>query len=79
MPITRGAIRKERADKRKTKVNLRTKGEFRKAIWETRKKPTAKKLSAAYGALDRAAKKKTIHRNKAARLKSRLAKLMRKK
>lgn len=44
-----------------------------------RKTPTAKTLSAAFKALDKAAKGKIIHKNKANRLKSSLAKLIAKK
>jgi len=36
-------------------------------------KPTAKKLAAAVQAVDKAAKRRVIHKNKAARIKSRLS------
>lgn len=79
MPITLGAIRKQRADKRKDKVNAQIRGVFRKAVLKTRKSPTVKNLTSAFSALDRAAKSKVIHKNKASRLKSRLSKLLLKK
>lgn len=41
-----------------------------------RKNPTAKALQKVYSQLDRAVKKKLIHKNKASRLKSRLSKLL---
>lgn len=76
MPITAGAIRKLRADKRKTVMNGRVRRGYKKAVSDTRKKATAANLTKAFSQLDRAAKKGTIHKNKANRLKSRLAKLM---
>jgi len=51
---------------------------LRKVMRGARTSPTAKTLSLAYQALDKAAKRHIIHPNKAARLKSRLAKLLKK-
>lgn len=79
MPLTVGAIRKERADKRKAVANSRVRKVTRKALSDARKKTTPATLSGAFSALDRAAKTHVIHKNKAARLKSRLAKLGMKK
>lgn len=79
MPVTKGAIRKQRADKRKHEVNLRAKDSYKRAVAAMRKKPTVKGLVAVYSGLDRAVKSKVIHANKAARLKSRLSKLLVKK
>ena len=76
MPITVGAIRKQRADKRKALLNLKTKSKYKRAITVSRKKPALKNLARVFSELDRAAKKHLIHKNKAARLKSRLAKLV---
>jgi small subunit ribosomal protein S20 len=73
MPIIPNAIRKLRADKRKTAINDRVRKAVRQAVSATRKKPTQKTLSAAFAKLDLAVKAKVIHKNKAARLKSRLA------
>ena len=76
MPITKGAIRKQRADKVKKVINDRVKNLYRQAVKKVRQKPTPKALSEAFQKLDRAAKAHVIHRNKAARLKSRLSKLL---
>lgn len=76
MPITTGAIRKQRADKRKARVNLRIKKSLREAVLAVRKKPTDKNLQNLYRTADRAAKKKVIHSNKAARIKSRSSSLI---
>ncbi len=76
MPITKGAIRKQRADKRKVVINLKVKSLYHAAVKKARKQPTAKNLTEAFRRLDRAAKSHVIHKNKAARLKSRLSKLL---
>lgn len=76
MPITVGAIRKLRADKRKHSVNLKAKQQFKEAVSVMRKKPTAKNLQAVFSHLDRAAKVNLVHANTASRLKSRLSKLL---
>jgi small subunit ribosomal protein S20 len=79
MPITTGAIRKLRADKRKAASNLRVKRAMKEALSQARKKITAANISQAFGYLDKAAKKGVLHKNTAARLKSRLAKKLKKK
>ena len=76
MPITKGAIRKQRADKIKKEINDRVRKLYRQALKKARQKPTPKNLSEAYRGLDKAAKAHVIHKNKATRLKSRLAKLL---
>ena len=79
MPITVGAIRKQRADKRKVVINQRVRNALKEAVAAMRKKPTEKNLREVYIRADRAAKGRVIHKNKAARLKSRLALLVKKK
>lgn len=76
MPITAGAIRKQRADKRKAIVNLKIKRSLREAVSVMRKKPNEKNLKEVYTLADRAAKKHVIHKNKAGRIKSRLSGLI---
>lgn len=76
MPVTKQAIKKVRADKRKTAINLRRKLAYKKAVHDFRRKPSLATLSAVYKALDRAAKTNVVHPNRAARLKSRLSKLI---
>ena len=79
MPVTVGAIRKLRADKKKAAVNLVVKKAYKEAVSVMRKRPTAKNLTEVFRRLDRAAKSQVIKKNKAARLKSRLSKLIKKK
>lgn len=79
MPQTTGAIRKLRADKKKSAINAVIRSSYKQAVSEFKKKPTAKTLVTLYSKIDRAAKKKVIHKNKASRLKSRLSRLVSKK
>lgn len=74
MPITLSAQKKMRQDKKRRLTNLRTITKLKGILVKSRKKPSADNLQAAYSVIDRAAKKKVIHKNKASRLKSRLAK-----
>lgn len=76
MPVIKQAIKKVRQDRRKTTVNLRRKLAYKKAVHDFRRQPSKKVLTAVFSALDRAAKTNVIHKNKAARLKSRLSKMI---
>jgi small subunit ribosomal protein S20 len=79
MPIIKSAKKKLRVDKRRTKVNRVYRNKLKSALKETREKKTKKSLQGAYRVVDRAAKKKVIHKNKAARIKSRLVKQIKSK
>lgn len=79
MPITKGAIRKQRADKKKARANLVVRKSYKEAVSRFRRSPTAKNLSTLFRRLDRAAKSAVIHRNLASRLKSRLSRLVKSK
>ncbi len=72
MPIIKSAIKKLRQDKKRRMKNLKIINSYKTAVKIARSKPTAKSVSAAISALDKAAKKSVIHKNKAARLKSSL-------
>lgn len=76
MPILKSAIKKLRRDKKAAAANKIIKERLRAAVRAARKKPTKGLLSKASSELDKAAKKGIIHKNKAARLKSRLASLL---
>lgn len=86
MANTKSAKKAVRSSGRKNKVNRILKSNFKKnrkevleAVAKKTKKGLDKKLSAAVKAIDKAAKKKTIHKKTAARYKSRLAKAVNKK
>ena len=80
MPVTKSAKKALRVGARRKAENLVTKGLYKNAIKAVKKAVAAGSsevsdlLSKAQSTLDKAAKSKTIHRNKAARLKSRMAK-----
>ena len=74
MPITRTAKKNLRQSIRKKAVNDVRKKAMRDAVKEVKKEMTPGNLSTAYKQLDKAAKKNSIHKNRASRLKSRLAK-----
>ena len=76
MPLTKQAIKKVRQDKRKTIYNVRVKKTYKQAVVAFRKNPTVKSIGEVFSKLDKAAKTNIIHKNKAARLKSRLSKLI---
>lgn len=70
MPIIKSAKKALRSSAKKRARNEKFKVELKAAI----KKADAKNLDATYSKIDKAVKKNLIHKNKAARLKSRLAK-----
>lgn len=76
MPVTLSALKKNRQDKKRTAINQRIKRRAKAALKKFRENPIKDNLKTAYSALDTAAKKRVFHQNKAARLKSRLAKLI---
>ena len=76
MPILKSAKKALRASLRKTKINLNVKKKLTRALADFKKKPSAKFLAAAYTAIDKAAKKRIISKNRYGRLKSKLALLI---
>lgn len=76
MPIIKRAIKKLRHDRKVTVANAKKRATIRNVVKAYRKQPTFKKLTGVFQTLDKAAKSKLIHKNKAARLKSRLSKLL---
>lgn len=75
MPVTKQAKKKLRKDIKREKENDKIRKEFKKAVKNSRSNPSVKKLSIASKIIDKAAKKGIIHKNKAARIKSRLSRL----
>ena len=78
MPIIAQAAKKLRHDRKRTKQTASRRRALADVIKSTRKSPSAKNLTHSFTALDKAVKLGIVHKNKAARLKSRLSKLMRK-
>lgn len=78
MPITKQAAKKLRRDQAIAKTHAQTKITLHKLVKTVRKSASPKSVSTVFQALDKAAKHHLIHPNKAARLKSRLSKLLKK-
>lgn len=74
MPIIKSAIKKVRKDKLRTARNKKRELTLKSLVKKARISKSSKDLTAAFSALDKAAKVHLIHPNKAARLKSRLSK-----
>ena len=70
MPIKKAAKKALRSSRKKYEHNQEIKKSLKKAI----KKTDEKNIGTTFSMLDKAAKKNVIHKNKASRLKSRLAK-----
>lgn len=76
MPVTTTAKRALRSSKNKESINKLIMGKLEAAIRIAKKSKTTEKILSAVSLADRAAKKKVIHKNKAARIKSQLSKLL---
>lgn len=74
MPTIKSAIKKARKDRIRTARNRKREILLKSAVKKARVGKSARDIQAAFSALDKAAKVKLIHKNKAARLKSRLSK-----
>jgi small subunit ribosomal protein S20 len=79
MPVTKTAKRALRSSKKKALINSVLKSRLEIAIRLSKKERSEKVIKEALSLTDRAAKRKIIHRNKAARIKSGLSKLLAKK
>ena len=73
MPVTTSSKRALRRDRRRREVNKKIVLKYKQEVHNFRKKPVKSSLPKIYQALDRAVKKHVLHKNTAARLKSRLA------
>lgn len=76
MPILKNAQKALRVSKRKAVFNRRSKSRMKTAMDRVKKTPSKINLALAFSAVDRAVKKNIIHKNKAARMKSKISKLL---
>lgn len=80
MPIIKSAKKKLKQDKKRAEKNLSYKKSYKSAVKAVKKSivakgtKTASLVSKAVSMIDKAAKKGVMHKNKAARLKSRVTK-----
>ncbi len=75
MPVTKTAKRALRGSKNKTQVNKILVKKLEIAVRVAKKSKNNEKVLTAVSLADRAAKKRIIHKNKAARIKSQLSRL----
>ena len=76
MPILKNAKKALRSSKRKAVVNSRTRSKMRTAVAAVEASANKETVSEAFSRIDRAVKKNLIHKNKAARLKSQVARMI---
>lgn len=76
MPILKNAQKALRVSKRKTVVNQVAKSKMKTVLDAFKKSPNSEELSKVFSAVDRSVKKNLLHKNKAARVKSQLTKLV---
>lgn len=79
MPAIKSAKKKLRVDRKRESSNKKIKALVSVSIKKAQRKPTSKSIQEAFSIIDKGVKKNIIHKNKAARIKSRLSKLLRKK
>lgn len=75
MPVLKHAKKKLRQDVKRTRQNKRVKTLYKDLLKKAKATPNTETMSAAFSSIDKAAKLFVIHKNKAARLKSSLAKI----
>lgn len=76
MPVIKSAKKKLRKDRKREIVNKNLKNLFKKNIKLAEKNPSEANVKKAVKIIDKIAKKNIIHKNKAGRIKSKLAKLL---
>lgn len=79
MPVTKSAKKKLRVDKKKESSNKKIEAFINLVIRKAQKKPTPGSVREAFKAIDKGVKKNLFHKNKGARIKSKLSKLIAKK
>lgn len=76
MPILKNAKKALRVSKRKAEQRRPIKSKVKTVLDAVKKAPSAKTVSTAFSAIDRAVKRNILHKKKAARLKSQVSRLV---
>jgi small subunit ribosomal protein S20 len=79
MPVIKSAKKKLRVDKKRESSNKKVQSLMEIFIKKAEKNPSIESVKKAVSIVDKSVKKNIIHKNKAARIKSRLSKLIGKK
>ena len=74
MPIIKSAKKRMRQERKRSEINRAKKESLKALIKKVRVEKSAQNLTAVFSSLDKAVKVGLIHKNKSARLKSRLSK-----
>ena len=76
MPILQNAKKALISSRKKTVFNSRVKSILKTMVDKIKKDPSEGNLSGAFSSIDKAVKRKLMHKNKAGRMKSQLSKLI---
>lgn len=76
MPVLKHAKKKLRQDKKRTATNKKVKDLYKDLVKAAKANPSQETLGKAFRGIDKAVKNFIIHKNKAARMKSSLSKLL---
>jgi len=79
MPVIKSAKKKLRFDRKRESSNKKAEAFIDFVIKKAQKKPSPGNIREAFRTIDKGVKKDIFHKNKGARIKSRLAKLLNKK
>lgn len=79
MPITKSAKKALKVSRKKENTNRKSRDRVKKVVKEFEKKLSPESLRIAYCEIDKSVKKHLIHKNKASRIKSKLAKMLKNK
>lgn len=76
MPVTKSAIKTLRKEKRKEKINNDLREDLKESLRKAKKTNSDASIRKAISFVDKSVKKNLMHKNKAARIKSGLSKLL---
>jgi small subunit ribosomal protein S20 len=76
MPILKNAKKALRVSRRKEVINRRLRSRTKTMIDKMSQEPSVEQLSQTFSSIDRAVKRNIFHKNKAARLKSQMSRLI---
>jgi small subunit ribosomal protein S20 len=76
VPVIKSASKKLRKDKKREAANEKVRKALKAVFKKALKSPTLPNINAAFKIIDKASKNRIVHKNKAARFKSKLSKLV---
>jgi len=79
MPVIKSAKKKLKVDRKRESANKKVEAFINLTIKKAQRKPTLESIRQAFKVIDKGVKRNIFHKNKAARIKSKLSKLILKK